>query len=220
MKPMSVVAAVVGGVVGALIWAAISYFTHREIGYVAWAVGGLVGLASLFAGGAGATNGVICAVIALLSILGGKYVATKAFVGDALVENQRKIHAELMGDARDLAKVQKKDDAAIRTFMKSHNYVEKSRKTKDITDEEVDDFRNDSIPMLETMAEEQPTFEAWRKTDHANAILDDMEASLDAGNLVFEDLNAIDLVFGFLGIATAFRIGSGGRKQEQISTTG
>jgi len=217
MKPMSVVAAVVGGVVGALIWAAISYFTHREIGYVAWAVGGLVGLASLFAGGAGATNGVICAVLALLSILGGKDVAPKAFVGDALVENQRKIHAELMVDARDFAKLEKKDDATIRNFMKSHNYVAKGMKTKDISDEDVNDFKDDQIPLLEKLAEEKPSFEEWRASDHANAILGRMEANVDAGTLVFENLNAIDLIFGFLGIATAFKVGVG---QRQVSTLG
>ena len=34
---------VVAGSIGALIWAAIAYFTGYEVGWVAWGVGGLVG---------------------------------------------------------------------------------------------------------------------------------------------------------------------------------
>lgn len=72
---MPIVGASVAGAIGAAIWAAIAYFAHLEIGWVAIGVGALVGLGALI----GARNdgnlwvGCVAAVIAVASILAGKY---------------------------------------------------------------------------------------------------------------------------------------------------
>jgi hypothetical protein len=72
-----VVGGLIGGSIGAAIWAAIAYFTQYEIGYVAWAVGGLAGAGcSVGARGyAGVTSGGFAAVIAVVAVLAGKFIA-------------------------------------------------------------------------------------------------------------------------------------------------
>jgi len=72
---MPIVGACVAGAMGAAIWAAIAYFAHIEIGWIAIGVGALVGLGALI-GARGDGNlwvGCVAAVIAVGSILAGKY---------------------------------------------------------------------------------------------------------------------------------------------------
>lgn len=66
------------GVVGAVVWGAIAYFTGYEIGWIAWGVGGLVGLGCAWGNkGGGNLLGCIAVVITVLSILAGKYAAVE-----------------------------------------------------------------------------------------------------------------------------------------------
>jgi hypothetical protein len=73
----SVIGGCIGGAIGAAIWAAIAYFTQLEIGWIAWAVGGLCGAGCSIGarGHSGATTGGVAAVIAVVSIMAGKYIA-------------------------------------------------------------------------------------------------------------------------------------------------
>jgi hypothetical protein len=77
MKATSIIGAIGGGIAGALVWGAIAKFLNVEVGYVAWGVGLAVGFLSYAFGGRGAVNGVLCAIVALLSIYGGKVLAVK-----------------------------------------------------------------------------------------------------------------------------------------------
>ena len=82
---MPVVGALVAGVIGATVWAAIGFFTGFELGILAWGIGGLVGVGALI-GARGDGNlwvGCVAAVIAVGSILGGKYVMVSMFLNDS-----------------------------------------------------------------------------------------------------------------------------------------
>lgn len=70
------------GAIGAAIWAAIGYYTGYEIGIVAWAIGGLVGFGVAMGGGehGGQLAGITGAVLAVLSILAGKFFMALLFV--------------------------------------------------------------------------------------------------------------------------------------------
>lgn len=75
MNPIQIVAGVVAGAVGAAIWAAISYYGNVEIGYVAWGIGILVGVAVAATGKNTALAGVAAVLITIVSLLAGKYAA-------------------------------------------------------------------------------------------------------------------------------------------------
>lgn len=74
-----VVAGVIGGALGAWVWAAVTYWTHHEVGWIALGIGVLVGMAVRMAAGniRGWAPGITAAIIAVLAIIGGKYVGTK-----------------------------------------------------------------------------------------------------------------------------------------------
>lgn len=81
LKPvLPIVGAAVGGAIGAMIWAALVYFTSFEMGYVAILVGALCGYGARMGGGAETTGGgmiagMMAAGVAVLAIGTGKYVA-------------------------------------------------------------------------------------------------------------------------------------------------
>lgn len=78
---MGLFGGIIGGVVGALIgaaaWAAVAYYTHYELGIIAWGIGLLAGAGVVLGtrGGAGLVGGVIGVVCALGGIAVGKYAA-------------------------------------------------------------------------------------------------------------------------------------------------
>lgn len=65
---------------GALLWAGIAYANGYEVGYVAWAIGGLVGGGMVLGGGRGVAHAGIAAALALVDILGGKVYGTHLLV--------------------------------------------------------------------------------------------------------------------------------------------
>ena len=71
------VAALIGGFIGASIWAGITYFTGYEIGWIAWGVGFLVGLSVRIGAGndMGVGPGAIAVIGAVAALLAGKYAA-------------------------------------------------------------------------------------------------------------------------------------------------
>ena len=83
-----IIAGAIGGAIGAAIWAGITYSTHHEIGWIAWGIGVLVGIAVRMAAGStdGFGPGIVAAVIAVLSICGGKYAASALLTRDAMAE--------------------------------------------------------------------------------------------------------------------------------------
>ena len=72
----AIVGGVIGGVIGAAAWAAVGYFTNRELGLLAWGVGGLVGLGVRLGArdNLGLVPGLAAAAIAVAAILAGKFV--------------------------------------------------------------------------------------------------------------------------------------------------
>ncbi|MEL7472160.1 MAG: hypothetical protein AAGK04_02500 [Planctomycetota bacterium] len=73
------------GAIGVVVWAAIAYYTGFEIGYIAIGIGALVGLAiKAVDNEGGMARGLAAAIIAALSIAGGKYAAVSLHVGDEI----------------------------------------------------------------------------------------------------------------------------------------
>src|SRR6266545_6973005 len=70
------------GLFAALVWAGFSYATGRELGWIAWGVGLLVGLAVRLASDAegGWVPGILAVAIAVLSIVCGKYLTVRFIV--------------------------------------------------------------------------------------------------------------------------------------------
>jgi hypothetical protein len=73
---LALLAGVVAAILGALLWMGVEVGLNLKIGYVAIAIGALVGLAIRFAGhGSGPLYGILGAVLTLAGCLGGEILA-------------------------------------------------------------------------------------------------------------------------------------------------
>lgn len=80
MKPIQMIAGFAAGAVGAAVWAAIVHFANAEIGYVAWGVGILVGVAVAATGRNSTPAGIGAVLITILALVAGKYAAVELYV--------------------------------------------------------------------------------------------------------------------------------------------
>lgn len=75
----------VGGLIGAVIWAAVTYFTEYQIGWLALGVGFLVGFGvSKLGKGIDKIYGVVAGVIALISVVFGNFLSIIGFLSKDL----------------------------------------------------------------------------------------------------------------------------------------
>ncbi|MHB1157218.1 MAG: hypothetical protein ACYC26_10315 [Phycisphaerales bacterium] len=84
---------VIAGIVGAAAWAVIAYYANLEIGWLAWGIGAAVGAAVGFGCGVAANpmSGGLAAGIAILSIVAGKYV-TVSMMADREINADQMYH--------------------------------------------------------------------------------------------------------------------------------
>ncbi|MCA8942852.1 MAG: hypothetical protein KDB80_09865 [Planctomycetes bacterium] len=184
------IACAAAAIVGALVWGGISFYANREIGWVAWGIGALVGGACVVAGGRGTQMAVTAAILAVASIGVGKYLsitwAVKAYFSSpdaaALYEDQ-------MADAEAWQALgESPDEDAIATFMIEREW------NVDMTAAQ---FREYVGPGLADAAANKPSFDDWGSR---------MAAEVDVFDAISTDLHPLDLLWVILGIGTAYQI--------------
>ena len=206
MRPGGIIGAVAGGILGALIWAAIAYFANFELGLVAWGIGIAVGMGSAMLGGEGGVNGLMCAFVALASIFGGKALAVKLTLGDGMEGMADVIFLGLQEGVVGIEGVDSKDYAQ---WMIDNEWGTEASKAEDITGEELEMFTDETVPMLEEIR--GMSVDEWKASEAGQEVLGvfgDVEDSISIFSIVKENLGFMDILFAFLGVATAFRIGT------------
>jgi len=209
LSPAAIAAAVVAALVGAWVWRFVAVTFEYEFGLIAWGIGGAVGFAAASAGSRGVQAGVVCAVLAFGSIVVGKYWAYDAFVDQfqeaisGAMEDDEELYAyfeEEKEDAR-LFVSGSGSDIFIRRFMVERGYAYTDDPAS-ISKAEVAEFREYVEPELRSMALNSPDFEEWQARSFEDL------AELSPWALMREDFGILDILFIFLGIGTAFRLGS------------
>lgn len=209
LNPVAIAAAAGAAVVGAWVWKFVAVQFGFEFGLIAWAIGGAVGFAAASMGSRGLTAGIVCAVLALGSIVLGKYWAYTGIVdmmqeavATALASDDDLIiyYEQELEDAAVFARGSG-SDAFVRRFMVQRQYTE-AAESSGVTDTELAEFREYVEPRLIQMSENEPTFEQWQ--NEGVAALDE----ISAWDMIKEDSSLFDLLFAALGIGTAFRLGS------------
>ncbi len=195
-------AGIIAGVVGALLWAGIAYYANVEIGYLAWGIGALVGFAiSAASSGGGAAPGLAAILITVLSICGGKYVGSYWMMEEVFSEV-----ANIGADWTDTQYV-----SAI-----ANNVLEDEQnegKYSDFQFNEEAEAADYYPPEVWANAEEQwgAMSSAEKETFKVNRLSEVNDAvSAMRGTLAWESFMAsfgpIDIVFFILGVVTAGKL--------------
>ncbi|MEM7515440.1 MAG: hypothetical protein AAF368_00760 [Planctomycetota bacterium] len=215
MPITAVGAAAVGAVLGAAAWAALAYYAHIELSYLAVGVGALIGFLAVKAGGRGVPMAVVAAVFAFASIFAGKYIAAQIW----MIEYRDQIewepitlgdYEERKVDAADWVALENKEsDEDVKEYLFQHAFTEGTETPAEMR-EVLDFFRQFQAPELESFHAESPLPEDWLAA--AQAIRDEERASVEATieeelsplNQMKADLDPRDLIFLGVGIAAAF----------------
>ena len=199
-----------------MVWKFVAVTFEYEFGFIAWGIGGLIGFVAASMGGRGLVVGVLCALLAAGSILGGKYMAVDAFRTDLVEmlssggelgldefdEELDFVLDEIKTDARAFASLGQ-DELSLRKFMIDHNYSE-AYEPHAVSAEELEMFREFDQPNLLWIAQNDPTYQEW--IQHSMGIMEDMSVV----DTVKTSFGLFDILFLLLGVVTAFRLGSGG----------
>jgi hypothetical protein len=208
---LGVVGSAVGGAIGAAIWAAIAYFAHFEIGYIAVGVGALAGVGMAIGAGSnrGFVAGVIAAGIALASVAAGKYAA----VHFEMKDHTGKLHETLTLDESDY-KLFFADQLVEEYVGANKELTWRNGKTRDEA-HELGDYPANLCKDLEArwkaMTPEKreaycASADATIRYNFQQAV-SSFESSL-AGEGFTESLSAFDLLWAFLALGAAYRIGA------------
>jgi hypothetical protein len=215
----SMIASAMAAVLGALLWMFIAVQFDYELGLIAWLIGGAIGFSAAMFNSRGETAGIICGVLALLSIFGGKYLAYDTFIEEwtqvSSAPEQTSQFRMLYDEEVSMARMyvsQVKDEDSRREFMVNFGYSDSTNVNK-VTRDELNFFEQEIAPQLTQIIDQSMTYEQWLKVTVGDDFEPDAETGFDAGtdsfttfDLVKESLGIIDLVFLFLGVGTAFRL--------------
>jgi hypothetical protein len=81
-----IIAGILGGGIGAAVWTGVGYYANAEIGWIAWGIGALVGFCVQSAARESTerwVTGVGAALIAVVSVVAGKYMVVELLFSDA-----------------------------------------------------------------------------------------------------------------------------------------
>jgi phosphate/sulfate permease len=202
---------VIAGVIGAAVWAALAYFTGYEIGWLAWGIGAVVGAAMATNENRNTMTGVIAAVITIVAITGGKFLAVEASIShekgiiieelesDINIENSEYVISWIAdeiveeklenGETVDFPAGVEAGFASAKEDYPSHIWVLAEEEWDSMTDDEQNKYREDI-----------------RQASYANIN--------EVGNYYRQEgfkasFGFMDAIFFALAIGTAFKIGSG-----------
>jgi len=203
----SIGAGAAAALLGAIVWNVIGRVFDYELGIVAWGIGGAIGFAVAVTGSRGEKAAMACAALALFAILGGKYMLYSGFAENFSsmvsenMEDVRVVYDEQVKAANSFAEVS--DDESLRQFMIDFEYTDASSPDA-IADDEIDYFKKDAQPALIKFNTEKPDFEQWVNTTITSTV-----GNVSTMDLLKGSFGVLDIVFLFLGVGTAYRLGRG-----------
>lgn len=199
-------AAIIGAIIGAAIWAGITYATNREVGFVAWGIGGLVGLAVRYAAqeSEGPKFGALAAGVAILAIVAGKFLAASLIVSDIKVEGFATVTDQDMIVRQADEIVRDRQAKGKRVNFPPGMTLEKATKREDYP---ADIWQEATKKWNAVGATEQQRLIADEKKQREEAL---GELKGKAREFVFRDsFGPFDILWFVLATITAYRLGAG-----------
>ncbi|PID65891.1 MAG: hypothetical protein CR977_00250 [Gammaproteobacteria bacterium] len=213
----SIIAGCAAALLGALAWRVIATAFDVELAFMAWIIGGVIGLAVTMTGSRGQMSGILCAILAVVAIMGGKYLAYSALEANVMAEIKAMLEPEFER-MQTLAKTYNPnmDNAEFARFFSAYANEEAIGLdiATDFSDAEVDSMRTMLEPQLKQIA--GMDFNQWYETNYAPAMAA-MQQMVDAmpgeeyspWTTIRDQWSWQDILFLLLGVITAFRVGRG-----------
>jgi predicted Zn finger-like uncharacterized protein len=192
----------IGGAIGGAVWVVIAFALHRQFGIIAWGVGALTGLGVAMAAGrrAGTATGALAAGLALCVILASKLIVAILFVNQWAAQLEAPAHREeqiVFQEA--LAIAEEQQDKGIKLNWPPGKSLDAAT--------ELADFPEPIAKQAQKNWDEQ--------TPRMKEIKKNMDQIAQAGKAFVigvafvGSFSLFDLLWFFLAMASAFRLGRG-----------
>ena len=229
---LGLVAAIGSGFVTMMIWYFLIASTGWAFGIVAWIIGVAIGFACrTFSGGFSNTLGVVCAISAFISILGGQFLAGKAIVRNAMYAEMEPMYQEELAFAERARTIESDDE--IRAFL-ANDWTERMEEFRtealadeelrsisqellasepetytvdDVTDEDIAEFRDrkaTAIALADGTMSKEEFYEDME--EFMQMVVDSLGGDFA---IMKESVGLMGLLFIFFGVASAWKLGSG-----------
>ncbi len=203
--PSMIGGGIVGGAVGATIWAAIIYFTNYEVGYVAILVGILVGYCVKLGAGTwqGFVPGAVAAVLAIVSVTGGKYAAATLQANEVV----QKMNTQVTDDNLKLGMA---DQLVNEKTEKNLPITWRNGKTSE-TAESLEDYPADIVASVNKSFEALTAEQKAAQLAERQKMIDEFQGEMAAiirHQIFMASFSAYDLLFFGLATYAAFQLGS------------
>ena len=214
---------VVGGLVGAGIWAAIGHFTGYEVGWIAWGIGGLVGLGVKALGTvelAGfdrntrtrvvrrvpamdpAAAAGVAAVLALLSVAAGKYAVVELALSSAMSAPTGFEDAEVMIPALADEIVMERMEAGHEVRFPAGSDFESAAEQKDYPTE----IWREAKARWDGMSADEREAYAGQRLAELRALFDEV-GTIGRTAVFMSSFGLFDLLWFGLAASTAYKLG-------------
>lgn len=202
---MGLLGALIGGTVGAVVWILIAVGLNSEIGWIAWGMGGLIGwLSVLLAKGAGPKIGLAAAAVACVAILASQYLST-GIVTSRVLDTLAEMTYEMELEYAKKVTAAKTDDELKAIIAENESDDTTTRAAADVSAKELSDFKTKELPDLRKLAEGKTS-----RATHAQKFRAELESDPELSGVVMENsFSKWTILWLFLGVGTAFRVGSG-----------
>ncbi len=191
--------------IGMLVWYGIIVATNYEIGIIAWAVGGLTGFGCrVLGGGYSQKLGIIAGACAFVAIVGGEFLATRSAFNGFVTKMMEGAYDEQLAYAVEASKLE--TDAQIKEFLAKHNSEEGETPlaADSVSDDEVKEFRQEELPKMKDFAKGKPSRAEFEREIRGNFNSAEMQ-----GLILKESVSLWTILFLFLGVGSAYRLGVG-----------
>jgi hypothetical protein len=199
-----IIGALLGGLIGAVIWAASVYFTGYEIKYVAVGVGALSGLGSRWLGGGRDYHlGLFASACAFVAILVGVYFGAKLYT-------EKTLSVEIAAFEYGLRLDKAKEADELKTMEEYKDYIAASRSTifkpvppESITAKEVMAFQTTELPALKKFAAGEPSREQFIQKERKEWLA--KQTTMDFFTIA---ITPYLFLWVFAGVAAAWKLAS------------
>ncbi len=200
--------AIVAALIGAVIWAGITYATGYQIGFMAIGMGALVGAGVKFGGGEGKVAALFAGGIAIVAMLLGEFMTVHIALGRAIDEMAdealtRAAYEEEFAMADQFVLYTTEEN--YKEFVFENTYYTEAESAEEVTDAEVQEFLADYAPDLRRLHEERPAYQTWRDRKYQYGRQEIMQGANMIG-FVFENLGIVGGIFMVIGLFAAMRV--------------
>ena len=194
-----ILGALVAALVGMLGWYLLIKVTGYEIGYAAWGVGALTGFGSRLLGASGSTKLGVCAgLFAFLAIIGGQYLVVRSVATAEFDKISLGSYQEQLDSANAAVKLQADDE--IKAFIAK----QEETKVEDVSADRLKAFRETDLPKYRDFIDGKPSKAEFMS--QASRALNSWGVHFE---LLKESLGVFTLLWLFLGVGSAYKLGSG-----------